>query len=118
MTDRIRLHGIRVRGHHGVHDHERRDGQDFLIDVDLDMDLRAAAASDQLADTIDYAALVMRLGVVVAGEPVALIERLAEQLAQVCLADARVTRAEVTVHKPDVVLVESVRDVSVTVVRP
>ena len=54
MTDRIELRGLTVRGNHGVFEHERRDGQDFIIDVTLWMDQRRAAASDELADTYDY----------------------------------------------------------------
>ena len=57
MADRIELRGLTVRGNHGVFDHERRDGQDFVVDVTVWIDLAAAAASDQLADTYDYGAL-------------------------------------------------------------
>jgi dihydroneopterin aldolase len=100
VNDRVELHGLRMHGRHGVLPEERRDGQDFGVDVALELDTRAAAASDDLADTVDYAELAARLAAVVAGEPVALIETLAQRLADVCLADARVTAAEVTVHKP------------------
>ena len=57
MTDRIVLTGLRVRGNHGVFEHEKRDGQDFLVDVTVWIDLDAAARSDDLADTLDYGAL-------------------------------------------------------------
>ena len=67
MADRIELRGLRVRGNHGVFDHERRDGQDFVIDVTLWTDLRAAAESDDLADTVDYGALALFARDVVAG---------------------------------------------------
>ena len=52
MTDRIELRGLRVRGHHGIFEHERRDGQDFVVDITVWMDLAPAAASDDLADTL------------------------------------------------------------------
>lgn len=118
MTDRIVLTGLRVRGRHGVLPEERRDGQDFLVDAVLHLDLRPAAASDDVADTVHYGELAQRLAAVVAGEPVDLIETLAERLAAVCLADARVTRTEVTVHKPQAPIPLAFSDVSVTVVRP
>lgn len=101
MTDRIELVGLRVHGHHGVLADERREGQLFVVDVGLDVDTAPAAASDDLADTVDYADLAGRLAAVVSGEPVALIETLAQRLADVCLVDPRVSAAEVTVHKPE-----------------
>ena len=79
--DLVQLTGLRVRGHHGVFDFERRDGQDFVVDVDLELDLRPAAASDELADTVDYGALATGLAAVLAGEPVNLLETLVERLA-------------------------------------
>ncbi|GAA3344347.1 dihydroneopterin aldolase [Amorphoplanes nipponensis] len=117
MSDRISLHGLRVRGHHGVYDFERRDGQDFVVDVDLELDLAAAAASDDVADTVHYGELAGRLVAVVAGEPVNLIETLAGRLAAVCLADARVAAATVTVHKPQAPIPHEFADVAVTVRR-
>ena len=107
----LRISGLRVRGHHGVLPAERRDGQAFVVDVVLDV---PAPAGDDLADTVDYANLSERLAAVVAGEPVDLIETLAARLADVCLADERVARAEVTVHKPEVPLAVTVDEVSAT----
>ena len=118
MSDLIRLTGLRVRGFHGVLAEERRDGQDFVVDVALQLDLRPAATSDDVADTVHYGELAQRLADAVAGEPVDLIETLAERLAQVCLDDPRVSRAEVTVHKPQAPIPLAFADVSVTVVRP
>ncbi len=118
ISDRITLTGLRVRGHHGVLPEERRDGQDFVVDAVLHVDTRAAAASDALADTVDYGDLAARLGAVVAGEPVDLLETLAQRLADVCLSDRRVICAEVTVHKPGAPIPLAFTDVSVTVVRP
>ena len=118
MRDRIALRGLRVRGFHGVLPAEREQGQDFLVDVLLHLDVREAAASDDLDDTVDYGSLALHLAEVVAGEPVDLIETLAERLAAVCLADGRVTTAEVTVHKPSAPIPLAFSDVAVTVVRP
>lgn len=116
--DVIALTGLRARGHHGVLPEERRDGQDFLVDVELSVDTRAAAASDDLADTVDYGALSDRLVAVVAGEPVDLLETLASRLADACLQDQRVIATRVTVHKPHAPIPHPFADVSVTVERP
>ena len=117
-ADRIALTGLRVRGSHGVLAQERVDGQDFLVDVVLHLDLAPAAASDAVADTVHYGELAERLAAVVAGEPSALIEALADRLAAVCLSYAAVQRAEVTVHKPSAPIPLEFADVSVTLVRP
>ena len=69
VSDRIALRGLRVRGHHGVFEHERRDGQDFVVDVTVWLDLAPAAASDDLADTLNYGELAQRAAAIVAGPP-------------------------------------------------
>lgn len=116
--DVIALTGLRVFGRHGVLPEERRDGQDFVVDVELSVDTRPAAASDDLADTVDYARLADRLATVVAGEPVDLIETLASRLAEVCLEDDRVISVRLTVRKPGAPIPHAFADVAVTVVRP
>jgi len=118
MTDVIRLRGLRVRGFHGVLPQEREGGQPFVIDVSLEVDTAPAAASDALAETVDYAGLSERLAGVVSGEPVNLIETLAERLAAICLADPRVQAVTVEVHKPEAPVVVPVEDISVTIRRP
>jgi dihydroneopterin aldolase len=117
VADRIALRGLTIRGHHGVYDFERREGQDFVVDVELEMDLRAAAASDDVADTIHYGDLAGALAEVISGEPVQLIETLAQRLVEVCLADARVDAATVTVHKPHAPIPHQFADVAVTIRR-
>lgn len=114
MSDRISLTGLRVRGHHGVYEHERRDGQDFVVDVELELDTAPAAASDDVTDTVHYGDLATRLAEVVAGDPVNLLETLAGRLLGVCLADERVDAATVTVHKPQAPIPLTFGDVSVT----
>ena len=114
MADRIVLSGLKARGHHGVYEHERRDGQVFVVDATLWLDSRPAAASDDLADTVDYGGLADRLATVVEGEPVNLIETLAARLCELCMADERVIAAEVTVHKPQAPIAREFADVAVT----
>ena len=116
--DRISLTGLRVRGFHGVLAQEREQGQDFVVDASLRLDVRAAAASDDLADTVDYGELAQRLAAVVGGEPCRLVETLAGRLADECLRDPRVAEVEVTVHKPAAPIPVPFADVSVTVTRP
>ncbi len=110
----VRVSGLRVRGFHGVLESERREGQTFVVDVVLDADV--APQRDDLAETVDYAVLSERLAAIVAGEPVDLIETLAQRLSDACLDDERVRRVEVTVHKPEVPLAVTVDEVSVTLV--
>lgn len=115
--DRIALTGLRARGRHGVYEAERVQGQEFVVDVVLELDLSGAARSDDVADTVHYGELAGRLVAVVEGEPVNLIETLADRLAAVCLADARVAAATVTVHKPQAPIPYPFTDVAVTLTR-
>jgi 7,8-dihydroneopterin aldolase/epimerase/oxygenase len=117
MADTITLTGLRARGRHGVYDFERAQGQDFVVDVALEVDLSVAAGSDDVADTVHYGELAERLVAVVEGEPVNLIETLADRLAGACLADRRVAAATVTVHKPQAPIPREFSDVSVTLRR-
>jgi dihydroneopterin aldolase len=116
-ADRIALTGLTVRGHHGVFDFERQDGQDFVVDVILELDTTIAATSDEIADTVHYGELAEGLAAVVSGEPVNLLETLAERLMAVCLSDTRVSAATVTVHKPQAPIPLSFGDVAVTIRR-
>ena len=117
MTGTIRLAGLRARGHHGVYDFERAQGQEFVVDVNLELDLAPAIASDDVTDTVHYGELADRLVEVIAGEPVNLLERLADRLLDVCLADPRVRTATVTVHKPQAPVAHAFDDISVTLSR-
>jgi 7,8-dihydroneopterin aldolase/epimerase/oxygenase len=115
--DRITLTGLRAYGYHGVLPAEREEGQEFVADAVLWFDTSPAAAADDLSMTVDYGALASRLAEIISGEPVALIETLAQRLAAACLADERVQHAEITVHKPDAPVGVPTSDVSVTIRR-
>jgi 7,8-dihydroneopterin aldolase/epimerase/oxygenase len=115
--DRIVIEGVEVFAHHGVLDHEREHGQRFVVDVRLDADLAVAAASDDLADTIDYGQLAGRVAAAATSPPAALIETVADRIARVCLEDHRVAAVEVTVHKPAAPLPVVAREVAVTLRR-
>lgn len=117
MRDRIALTGLRAFGRHGVYDFEREQGQDFVVDVVLELDIRPAAASDSVADTVHYGDLADRLVAILSGEPVKLLETLVSRLAEECLTDSAVMAAEVTVHKPLAPIPHPFGDVAVTIRR-
>lgn len=113
MADRIELRGLTVRGNHGVFEHERRDGQDFVIDVTVWIDLDAAAATDDLADTLDYGTLASRAAAIVSGPPRNLIETVSAEIAEDVMTDQRVHAVEVVVHKPSAPIPLTFHDVAV-----
>jgi dihydroneopterin aldolase len=118
--DRIALRGISAHAYHGVYAFERERGQQFSVDAVLEVDMRAAVAGDDLEKTVNYAELAQKLHAVLTGEPVNLIETLAQQLADVCLADPLVDAVDITVHKPQAELGVPFDDVTVSIrrVRP
>lgn len=115
--DEITLTGLRVFGHHGVFDHERADGQDFIVDLTLFVDTAAAAVSDEVADTVHYGEVAESVAAIVGGEPVSLIETLAQRIADHVLSIPGVRMTRVTVHKPHAPIALTFADVSVTIVR-
>lgn len=117
QTDRIHLTGLRGFGHHGALPHERAIGQEFVVDAVLWLDTRQAAAADDLSLTVDYGALSSRLAEIISGDPVALIETLAERLAAACLVDRRVSQVEIVVHKPHAPVSVRLDDVCVVITR-
>ena len=117
MTDQLSVTGIDCHGHHGVFDHEKRDGQTFVVDLTLGIDTARAAATDDLRDTVDYGSLVAAVKHAVEVDPVDLVETLAQRLADVCLRDVRVEWARITVHKPDAPIDATFADVTLTITR-
>src|ERR1017187_9961601 len=117
MTDRIVLQGISARGCHGVLDVEKTDGQEFVVDVTLEVDLRRAGRSDLLAHTVNYAEVGADIMALITGPSLDLIETLAEQIAAAALRRPLVQAVEVTVHKPQAPLGVPFEDVQVVVER-
>ena len=115
--DTISLTGLRANGHHGVFEHERRDGQVFVIDVTVAVDLDAASMSDDLEKTVHYGHLAEQVVAAVERDPVDLIETVAERVAAVALGFAAANAVRVTVHKPDAPIAVPFADVAVTIVR-
>ncbi|MGW4367554.1 dihydroneopterin aldolase [Nocardia takedensis] len=116
-SDRIELRGLRVFGHHGVFDHERRDGQEFLVDLTVWTDFTRAAASDDLADTLDYGALAEQAVAIVAGPPRDLIETVVSEIADTLFTDPRIDTLEVVLHKPSAPIPHTFADVRVATTR-
>lgn len=117
MADSIAIRGIEVFAYHGVLASEKENGQLFLVDVELSIDLALAGASDSLAETVDYGLLAQRVHDVAASERWDLIERVATRIAETVLEDPRVGAVVATVHKPAAPIAVGVSDVSVTVRR-
>jgi len=115
--DQVRLVGLVARGRHGVFAQERQDGQDFRVDVVLHMDTRPAARTDDLERTVNYGDLATAVADVIRGEPLTLVETLADRIATTCLADPRVVATDVAVHKPDAPVPERVSDAVVVLRR-
>jgi dihydroneopterin aldolase len=119
MSDLISIKGIKGFGYHGVFDFERRDGQNFFVDIEIALDLQSASLSDDLSDSIDYGLLTTIAREEIEGEPVNLIERLAGKIAdRIILQFPQSNSVAVTVHKPAAPVSENVADIAVTVVRP
>lgn len=117
MSDTIWLRGISGVGRHGVHDFERADGQPFLADIGIAVDTRPASRTDDLVHTVSYAELAEQVHEVLTGPPVALLETLAERLAEVALSFPGVRRADVVVHKPQAPIAVPFDDVTVSISR-
>ncbi|SFN71312.1 dihydroneopterin aldolase [Mycetocola miduiensis] len=115
--DSITLTGLRVRAHHGVYEFERENGQDFLVDVTVGLDLQKASASDDVTQTIHYGELAERITAAVASDPVRLIETVAERVADLVLSYPAAQSVRVTIHKPDAPIAVPFDDVAVSVLR-
>jgi dihydroneopterin aldolase len=118
LSDAITIKGIHGFGYHGVFDFEKRDGQDFYIDLEITADLQKASRSDLLEDSIDYGVLSAIARDAIVNQRFDLIERLAGFIAdEVKSRFSAIERVSVTVHKPQAPVQEVVSDISVTITR-
>jgi dihydroneopterin aldolase len=99
MSDRIELRGLRVTATHGVLPEEQTRAQPFELDLDIVADLRTAGSTDALDDTVDYGAVAEAAAAVVGNEQHALLERVAERVAEEVLRHQRVRAVTVTIRK-------------------
>jgi len=117
FIDEITLTGVRAFGHHGVFADERRDGQEFVVDVTLYLSTARAAASDDVADTVHYGEVAERIVELVGRDPLDLIEGVAARIADDLLEHPLVRMVAVTIHKPHAPITVPFADVSVTIRR-
>ena len=118
MSDQIIVTGICATGFHGVFPDERRDGQNFIVDVILKFDLEPAGESDDLTKTVNYATVAEAIVEEIIGEPVSLIETLATRISKHLLAEfPLVESVVVTVHKPSAPVDVKFIDIAVTIER-
>jgi len=118
VSDQIRVTGIRAFGCHGVLPHEATEGQEFIVDLLVTLDLRAVSLSDDLKQTINYADLAQIAHDNIVGDRVQLIERLAGRIAEeISSAYSQITSVSVTVHKPHAPVTLDFEDISVTITR-
>lgn len=115
--DQVQLTGVSARGYHGVLPSERQTGQEFRADVVLYLDTRPAAAGDDLAQTVSYADVAQDVHDILAGEPVDLVETVAERIAAAVLARPQVEAVDVRVHKPQAPIPVPFADVEVAIRR-
>jgi len=118
MSDRIFVSGLVIHAHHGVMEHESKVGQRFVLDLELSIDLKDAARSDKLVDTVSYSAIVETASRAFTAQSYRLVEAAAGAVADALLAGfARVTSVRVTVRKPHAPIAAIFADVGVTLVR-
>jgi len=117
-SDQIIISGIKATGFHGVFDHERENGQEFAVDLVVQLAPSNASTSDDLVDTVDYGAISQCVYDRIVGEAFHLIETLAERIAEDVLAMPGVDGIEVTVHKPQAPIPVPFDNVSLRIVRP
>lgn len=116
--DTISLDGIELWANHGVMEHEADLGQRYVVDVTIHVDLEAAIASDDLADTIDYGALSSLVAHTFGAPRTRLVEAVAGRVADAVLQhDERIQAVDLTVHKPSAPLTVPVRDVRIRLTR-
>ena len=117
MSDFIEIEGISGFGYHGLFDHERRNGQSFSADVKLELKGKKASKSDEISDAVDYSEVIKLVHQIIIGEPVNLIEHLAENIANALLEEFSVTSVEVVLHKANAPVGLPVRDIAVRIKR-
>jgi dihydroneopterin aldolase len=118
MSDQIILTGIHGFGYHGLFEHERKDGQDFYVDLSLTVDLSAASQTDAIEDTVNYAEITDLVVEEITSNPVNLIEKLAARIAERVLNQhIKGQSATVTVHKPQAPVAAQLKDIAVVVTR-
>ena len=113
--DIVFINDLRIETIIGIYDWERRVKQTISLDLEMAADIRAAAATDAIEDTLNYKAVAKRLIAFVGGSQYQLVETLAEKIADIVLSEFGVAWLKLTVHKPGAV--RGSRDVGVIIER-
>ena len=114
VLDRLHIRDLRARCVIGVYPRERRQPQDVIINITLHADLRRAGRSDRLADSVDYKRVKLAVLALVERSSFRLLERLAAGIAEICLAEPRVRRVDVSVQKPGALRFARCSEVEIT----
>ena len=117
MRDVIRIDGIEAFGFHGVFPEEKREGQTFVVDVEIETSFDDAIAHDDVALTVDYGDVASRVAEIIQGEPADLIETVCDRIVTMVLSYERVVATRVTVHKPHAPITVPFTGVSVSMYR-
>lgn len=118
MSDKIVLTGISAIGYHGVFAEERENGQRFIVDATLELDLTLPGSNDHLINTVDYSKVAQFIHDCITGEPVSLLEKLAESIASGILANySLVQKVTITLHKPQAPIAVPFTDVAIVIER-
>ncbi|MCE5259787.1 MAG: 2-amino-4-hydroxy-6-hydroxymethyldihydropteridine diphosphokinase [Chloroflexi bacterium] len=118
MSDRILIKDLLVRIIIGVNDDERRSRQDVLINVVMEVDTLPAGVSDNIDDSVNYRTVAKRIIQLAEHSRYYLVERLAHELAGLCLEDPRVQRVTLQVEKPNALRFAESVGVEVTRAQP
>ena len=100
MSDQIQIKDLLLRTIIGINEEERRNRQDVLINIVLHADTRAAGASDNIDDAVNYRTIAKRVIERVERSSFCLVEKMAAEIASICLQDPRVEAVDVRVEKP------------------
>ena len=118
MSDRIFINGLSLHAYHGVMAYEAKVGQTFIIDLELEINLAAAAHTDKVVDTVSYDKVVDCASRAFCDRRCRLIEAAAGQVADAVLAAfPRVRKIKVTIHKPHAPIAATFSDIGVTIER-
>ena len=116
MSDKILIKGIQALGYHGLLEDERKNGQLFIVDAEVELDLSEAAKNDDIKKSVDYNALAILIHSEITGPAVNIIESLAHRIGIKALeAFKEIDEIKVTVHKPKAPIEVSFTDVSVSI---
>ncbi|MCH9656270.1 MAG: dihydroneopterin aldolase [Planctomycetes bacterium] len=115
MPDRIQISDLLLRTIIGINNEEREKKQDVVINITLHVDLRNAGRSDDISDAVNYRTITKEIIDLVENSRFQLVEKMADEVAKICLTDQRVEQASVSIEKPGAL--RFTRSVGVTVER-